>query len=282
MACRYTVFVFCFFGVGLETVQLLILALVQGVTEFLPVSSSAHLILPSVLFGWRDQGLAFDACVHLASLLAVVCYFRGDLARLLAAGWGRVVQGQASADSRLLGALLIASLPIIPVGFFGRFLIEAELRTGLVIATATILFALALLLADAFGRRQLGSADLGWGKALLIGCAQCLALIPGTSRAGIAITGALLVGFTREAAVRISFLLAIPAISGAAAIKLWDLALAEQSQIAVMDLLAPFAVAGVSAYLCIWLFIGFIERIGFVPFVIYRLLLGGYLLWLLA
>ena len=282
----------------METVQLLILALIQGVTEFLPISSAAHLILPSVLLGWQDQGLAFDTCVHLASLLAVLIYFRSDLARLAVAGW-RALQGQTSADGRLLGALALASLPIIPAGYYGRFLIETELRTGLVIATTTLGFGLALLLADTLGKKQLGSEGLTPGKALLIGCAQCLALVPGTSRSGITMTAALLAGFTREAAVRISFLLAIPAIAGAALLKLWDmtnvnlasvnpananLASADQAVTPVTSggLLLAFVVSGVAAYCCIRLLVGLVSRVGFWPFVLYRLALGGYLFWVFA
>ena len=264
----------------MDTAQLLALALLQGITEFLPISSSAHLLLPAVLLGWQDQGLAFDAIVHLATLLAVVLWFRRDLVGLLAAGWRRLRHGERSEAARLLGCLLLASLPILPVGYFGRFFIEAELRTGLVIAGATIGFALLLLLADWKGRRALPSAQLSPMRALLIGCAQCCALVPGASRAGVTITAALAAGFTREAAVRIAFLLAIPAIAGAAVLKLWDLATSDASQahLNALDLSLAFALAAVTAYLGIALMLRLVERVGFLPFVLYRLALGCLLL----
>lgn len=264
----------------LDTIQLLALALVQGITEFLPISSSAHLLLPAVLLGWQDQGLAFDALVHLATLLAVLLWFRRDLAALGGAAWRRLRLGEPSEDSHFLGCLLLASLPLLPVGYFARFFIEAELRTGLVIAAATLGFALLLLWADWRGSRSLQSSQLTPWRALLIGCAQCLALIPGASRAGVTMTAALAAGFTREAAVRIAFLIAIPAIAAAAALKLWDLAASEATlpEASPLALALSFVLAATAAYLCLGMMTRLIERVGFLPFVLYRLLLGALLL----
>ena len=264
--------------IGLDPLQAIILALIQGITEFLPISSSAHLVLPSHLFGWSDQGLAFDTAVHLGSLIAVITFFWRDLVRLILAGSSQIL-GNSSEDGRFAVNLLIASLPIIPVGFFARFLTETELRNLEVIAVTTILFALVLWYADRLKREE--SQILTLNRALMIGIAQCLALIPGTSRSGITMTAALLIGFSRTDAARISFLISIPAILGAAALKLFDLI----TQSITTDWLAVgigTLVSGISAYLCIRFLLGFIERIGFLPFVIYRLILGIVLIVIIA
>lgn len=261
----------------MQAVELFILAVIQGITEFLPISSSAHLILPSVVLGWPDQGLAFDTSVHFGSLMAVVLYFRSDITSLTTGLFAQWFQRSPNPDGRFAVHLIIASLPIIPVGYFARFLIEQELRSALVIAGTTIVFGVALYLADRTGSKTDEDGELNIKSALLIGCAQCLALIPGTSRSGITITAALLAGFTRKAAARISFLISIPAISGAAFIKTWDLL---QQDVAVNwgHLLIGAATAGVCAYICIKLFLDYITQIGFLPFVIYRLILGSILL----
>ena len=265
----------------MDLVQAILLALVQGITEFLPISSSAHLILPSQVLGWPDQGLAFDTAVHLGSLVAVLTYFRHDIAQLVAALWRWLTRGEASDDSRFAINLAIASLPIIPVGFLLRYEIETYLRTTPVIIVATVVFGLLLLFADRMGREARDEKSLDWKQALMIGFSQCLALVPGTSRSGITMTAALLGGFTRQAASRISFLIAIPTIAGAATLKLVDLA-TSPDPVNWTQLLVGGGVAMVSAYACIYLFLDFIDRIGFLPVVIYRLLLGAVLLlvWL--
>ena len=264
--------------IGLDPLQAIILALIQGITEFLPISSSAHLVLPSHLLGWSDQGLAFDTAVHLGSLIAVITFFWRDLVRLILAGSSQIL-GNSSEDGRFAVNLLIASLPIIPVGFFARFLTETELRNLEVIAVTTILFALVLWYADRLKREE--SQILTLNRALMIGIAQCLALIPGTSRSGITMTAALLIGFSRTDAARISFLISIPAILGAAALKLFDLI----TQSITTDWLAVAIgtlVSGISAHICIRFLLGFIEHIGFLPFVIYRLILGIVLIVIIA
>lgn len=255
------------------------LALIQGITEFLPISSSAHLVLPGKLLGWPDQGLAFDTAVHLGSLVAVIVYFRQELQKLTIALFKQVANGQSSADSQFAINLIIASLPIIPVGFVFRFMIETSMRTIEVIAFTTVFFGIALLIADRLRSNE--AQTLTTRGALMIGFAQCLALIPGTSRSGVTITMALLVGHSREDAARISFLLSIPAIAGAAAIKCWDLV---RAPLAVdWTLLAMAAlVAGLSAYFCIRLLLSFISQLGYMPFVIYRIALGGLLAWMIV
>ncbi len=265
----------------MDFLQAVSLALIQGITEFLPISSSAHLILPAAVLGWPDQGLAFDTAVHFGSLLAVIWYFKLDISRLCAALSQSFTSGQHSKDSRFAINLIIASLPILPVGFLLRFDVEQHLRSVNVIIVTTVLFAILLLLADRLGKKRLTDTDINWKQALLIGLSQCLALVPGTSRSGITMTTALLAGFTRKDASRISFLISIPTIAGASGVKLIDLA----SSAVRVDwnlFLLGTAVAMISSYLCIKLFLDVITRIGFLPFVIYRIALGGALFMLVA
>ncbi len=257
----------------MDLIQLSILALIQGVTEFLPISSSAHLLLPHHLLGWQDQGLAFDTAVHFGSLVAVLIYFRADIFTLTKALVNAAVSGQHSSDSKFGVNLLIATLPVLVIGFFGRIFVEQELRSLEVIIGATIIFAIVLLVADRNGKRQRSADELDPAGAVLIGLSQCLALIPGASRSGVTMTMALMLGFTREGASRISFLMSIPVISGACLLKMMDLAVSGQT-VNWASMLAGAAVAGISAYLCIRLFLGFIERVGFMPFIVYRLVLG--------
>lgn len=270
----------------MDWLQAVFLALVQGLTEFLPISSSAHLILPSQLLGWADQGLAFDVAVHVGTLLAIVLYFRSDLVRL-AQAWlasvgvkiGGPLQDQAE-QSKLAWLLILATIPAGLAGILLDDFISENLRSSLVIATTTIVFGLFLWLADFKGRRSLSLSALGVGSALVIGFAQALALIPGTSRSGITMTAALLLGFTRDAAARFSFLLSVPLIGAAGLLKTTQLLQAGRDEQWAMIALAT-AVAFLSAYVCIHFFLSFLERIGFAPFVIYRLLLGGVLLMLI-
>jgi undecaprenyl-diphosphatase len=254
--------------------QAIVLALVQGVTEFLPISSTAHLVLTSYLLGWRDQGLAFDVAVNTATLLAVVAYFRRDLAGL-AAG---VRRGEGTVEGmpprRLLAALAVGTVPVAVAGWALSDWFETAARDPQLIAVGSIVFALLLGAADLWGRRRRDLATLGLGDALVVGLAQALALVPGTSRAGITLTAALVLGFRRPEAARFSFLLAIPVGLLAAA---WDGLKLLRGEIAAADLLpmaAAFAVAAVSAYLVIGWLLAWLQRHGVMPFVGYRVLLG--------
>jgi undecaprenyl-diphosphatase len=265
----------------LDYLQTIFLAIVQGVTEFLPISSSAHLILPFEILGWPDQGLAFDVAVHLGTLVAVIVYFWRDL-MLLLTGFLQSLAGNHNEDGRLAVNLLIASLPIVAFGLLLKSLVEGELRSASVIAIATIIFGLVLMWSDHISRRERNDRDLTWTHALVIGFAQCLALIPGTSRSGITMTAALALGYTRQAASRISFLLSVPTILGASVLLLRDLIIVD-TPVNWNQLGISMLVSGITAYLCIRFFLGFIDRIGFMPFVIYRLALGfalGLFLWL--
>lgn len=262
----------------MDPLHALALALIQGITEFLPISSSAHLLLPSKLLGWPDQGLAFDTAVHLGSLAAVIVYFRHQLNQLTGAVILHIQTRQPSADSHFAFNLMLASLPIIPVGYFTRFIVETELRGIEVIAFATIVFGIALWFADSM--RGDTAEPLTPARSIAIGLAQCLALIPGTSRSGVTITMALMLGQSREQAARISFLIAIPAIAGAAAIKLWDLLHTSITPDWFVLGIATM-VAGLSAYCCIVALLKIVNKIGYLPFVVYRIGLGGLLLWMI-
>lgn len=257
---------------SLTTLQTLFLALVQGITEFLPISSSAHLILPFEILGWPDQGLAFDVAVHLGTLIAVVAYFWKDLIGLLT-GFIQNLSGAPNEEGRLATNLIIASLPIVVFGLLMKSLVEGELRSAGVIAISSIVFGVVLFIADKIGNKQRSDQELTWSHALVIGFAQCLALIPGTSRSGITMSAALALGYTRQASSRLSFLLSVPTILGASVLLLKDLATMDVA-VNWLQLGLGMATAGVTAYLCIRLFLDFIDRIGFVPFVIYRLVLG--------
>lgn len=262
--------------------QAVILAVLQGLTEFLPISSSAHLVIPSLILNWPDQGLAFDVAVHVGTLLAVVAYYRADLLQMISAWAASVTGGPATADSKLAWYIVCATLPAGLLGVVGRDFIAAEFRSLAVIATTTLIFGLLLGFAD----RRSSANDVGGVKislviALLIGAAQAIALIPGVSRSGVTITAGLLLGLPRQAAARFSFLLSIPIISAAGAVKSWDLYLSA----AVVDwpmLAVGVLISGVTAYLCIALFLRLLDRVGMMPFVYYRIVLalGLYLLWL--
>jgi undecaprenyl-diphosphatase len=257
-----------------EWLQIIVLSLIQGLTEFLPVSSSAHLILPALLTDWPDQGLAFDIAVHLGSLLAVLTYFRREMGQFAVSGTRLITRQTYDEHSDLLLKVVVATLPIVVVGYLLKGFVATELRSVLVIAMATIVFALALWWAD----RQRGQIDRpSWMHTLMIGSAQVLAIVPGTSRSGITITAALLLGLSRTSAARFSFLLSIPTISGAALLATLDLL--EAGDAARWPELALGAtLAALSAYTCIHYFIALIERTGVMPYVIYRLVLGAVLL----
>lgn len=252
--------------------EIFMLALIQGFTEFLPISSSAHLILPSQILGWKDQGLAFDVAVHLGTLLAVVIYFRKEVITLLGA-WGRSFTGKHNSESRLAWWILIGSIPAGAFGYLAKDFIEIYLRSAWVIAGTTICFGLLLWWVDVKAKQVKGEYDLTLSNALFIGLAQALALIPGTSRSGITMTAGLMLGMTRESAARFSFLLSIPIIimsGGYTALGFLD-----DGVVVNWNELAYGAILSfVSAFVCITFFLKVISKMGMLPFVIYRLLLG--------
>ena len=260
----------------MDNIQALILALIQGLTEFLPISSSAHLILPSQVLGWPDQGLAFDVAVHLGTLLAVVVYYRRDLWGMTRGAGQGLVERRMNPDLRLGLLVVLATIPAVAAGFLLKDLIENELRSAAVIAVTTVVFGVLLWLADVYSARKRAVAELGVGSALLIGVAQAVALIPGTSRSGITITAALALGFRREDAARFSFLLSIPVILGAGLLKTKDL-LESTVPVDWGHMALGVVVSAVTAYLTIMLFLRLLDRVGMLPFMLYRLLLGAVL-----
>lgn len=250
-----------------------VLALVQGLTEFLPISSSAHLILVPVVLAWEDQGLAFDVAVHVGTLVAVVIYFRGEL-RALARAWIQsLATGKHTPDSRLAWGVILGTVPVGAAAWVWGDFVETTLRSPMVIAGASVGFGLLLWWADLAGRRSRDEHSLSWFDIAVIGAAQALALIPGTSRSGITMTAALALGLTRKGAARFSFLLAVPVIALAGADKAVALAARDQPT-EWWPLAVGVVVAGASAYLCIRVFLATLEKIGMLPFVVYRIALG--------
>jgi undecaprenyl-diphosphatase len=256
----------------LEFLHLIILGLIQGLTEFLPVSSSAHLILLPALVGWNDQGIVYDIAVHAGSLGAVVFYFRKDIQALLKGGLASL-GGTSTEKDYLLWYLALATIPVGLAGLLLHDFVATTLRNPQVIATASIVFGLLLWWADRFGTHARGQAGIGWRDALIIGVAQALAIIPGTSRSGITITAGLILGLDRQSASRFSFLLAIPVITLATGYESYKLS-SGQLDIDWPSLLAVTAIAFVSAWLAIHYFLKLLDRTGMLPYVIYRVLLG--------
>ena len=257
----------------MESYQAIILAIVQGLTEFLPISSSAHLAMSPILLGWPDQGLAFDVAVHVGTLTAVLLYYRRDLVSM-AHSWFRSLLGKGhDSDSKMVWYLALATLPVSIVGVLGKDFIETELRSLLVIATTTLVFGLFLGIADLLARDKAKAVPLSISIALLIGLAQALAPIPGVSRSGVTITAALLLGMDRQSAARFSFLLSIPVIVSAGGLIAIELYLGDTivdwSQLAMGAL-----VSAVTAYLCIALFLKLLDRYGLMPYVYYRVILA--------
>jgi len=265
----------------LDLFHLIILGIVQGFTEFLPVSSSAHLVLLPKLAGWKDQGLAYDIAAHLGSLIAVFIYFRSELHRI-GIDWLRSLGGQTlTREACLCWYLIAGTLPIAAAGYLMYDTVATLFRSPVLIAVATITFGLLLWWADLTGKRARGEGQLALKDAIWVGLAQVLALIPGTSRSGITITAGLMLGLDRRSAARFSFLLAIPVILLAGGHEIYRFQILD-ADIDVPAFVAVLAVSAASAWLAIGIFLTLIERIGMLPFVIYRLALGVLLLYLFA
>jgi len=271
----------------MDSIQIALLAFIQGLTEFLPISSSGHLILTPLLFGYELQDLSFDVAVHLGTLLAVVFYFRRDIASMALAMTGGLLRRELGPDrvkdARLGWMVVIATLPVLVLGLPLKNVLEV-LRTddtliALVIAGTTIGFGLLLWYADWRGSRRLDEYAINWVAALIIGLFQAIAIIPGTSRSGITMTAGLFIGLTRHAASRFSFLLSIPTILLAGAVATKDL-LDASGPVDWTALGLGALLSFMVAYLTIHFFLRFIERVSMLPFVLYRLLLGGVILWL--
>lgn len=262
----------------MSLLEALILALVQGITEFLPVSSSAHLILLPYLLGWQEHDLRFDVVTNAGTLLAAVFYFRRDLVAACRGLRLRLPGRRRRPD--LLTALAVASLPVLLIGFLFRRFFETTARQPQLIAWMSIVFGLLLWWADRRGRRRRGVDELGWGDSVAIGLAQAFALLPGTSRSGVTITAGLALGLRRREAARFSFLLAIPVGVAAFAKDLFDLLAAGLPPGDALPLAVGFVVSAVSAYLMIGWLLAWLRRQTLSLFVVYRLALGVLILLL--
>ena len=252
----------------MDLIQALILAIIQGMTEFLPVSSSAHLILIPKIIGWNDQGLLFDIALHFGTLLAVLIYFRDDLFQMIEDLIGNRGNNIMQSDVMIL---IIATVPVVLVGGLLNDWIEINLRSSNVIATTSIVFGLILLASDKFSPAK---NNLTLQIGLLIGLAQVLALIPGVSRSGITITMGLFMGLGRVKSAKFSFLLAIPVILGASVLQAYELYSIGFSDINYILLLSGLSVSFLFAYYTIQWFLAFVTKVGMFPFVIYRIALG--------
>ncbi|MEM9172782.1 MAG: undecaprenyl-diphosphate phosphatase [Pseudomonadota bacterium] len=257
--------------------EIIVLAIVQGMTEFLPISSSGHLILVPALAGWSDQGIAFDVAVHVGTLAAVVWFFRDDIARMVQAfigQWRAERTALEVQDARLAWYLILATIPVGLVGLLARDLVEAYLRSPLIIAVTTAGFGVLLFLADRYGSKLRTLSEMHRRDAFLVGCAQVMALIPGTSRSGITMTMAMTLGLTPQAAARFSFLMSIPVITLAGTVMVLKL-LGSPGAVDWRALIVGTMLSGIVAYLTITFFLRIIAGIGMLPFMIYRLLLAA-------
>ncbi|MDZ4737039.1 MAG: undecaprenyl-diphosphate phosphatase [Rhodospirillaceae bacterium] len=259
-------------------IQILVLALIQGLTEFLPVSSSGHLILVPALTGWKDQGLAVDVAAHVGTLVAVLIYFWRDVGRMLS-GIARLFVGRFDPGAKLAAFLLLGTIPALGAGYLIDEYAGDLFRRVEIVAWTLIGFGILLWVADRIGLTIRRVEHMTLAQALFVGFAQALAFIPGTSRSGITMTAARLVGFERQEAARFSFLLAIPAISAAGLWKGYELyETGSTAQLEVAAMTAAFCV--LTGLFAIAFMMQWLKRANFTPFVIYRLLLGGLLLYL--
>lgn len=255
--------------------QALILGLVQGVTEFLPISSSGHLVLVPWFLGWEDPGLAFDTFLHLGTLVAVLAYFRHDLWSL-ALAWAGSLRGRRLGDPQARVAWLIiwGTLPAVVMGLTLESLFERLFTAPVWVSILLLVTGLLLFLGERVRRGERRMESLTWLGALLVGLAQGVAIAPGVSRSGATISTGLWRGLAREEAARFSFLLATPAILGANLLQLWDLAELSGTWEAASTLLLGFLAAAVSGYLAINFLLGFLKRHSLYPFSLYCSLLG--------
>ena len=264
----------------MDSLEVIVLALVQAATEFLPVSSSGHLILVPALFGWAPAGIAFDVALHLGTLIAVAAYFRDDILSMIRPWWRSFRYGGKTTESAMAWGLLIATIPAAALGLIGGQLIETHLRSPAVVAFQLAVFGLLLWLVDRYARRDRATETLRLRHWLLLGLAQSLALVPGTSRSGITMTMARGLGLPREQAARVSFLMALPVIALAGGYETLGWVTDDRSVDAGAMLLGV-GVAALAGYACIHGFMRLIGRIGFGIFAAYRIVLAALIVLLI-
>jgi undecaprenyl-diphosphatase len=259
--------------------QIIVLAIVQGVTEFLPISSSGHLILVPKLLHWQDQGLVVDVMVHVGTLFAILIYFWRDVARIVRGAF-ELLKGKVTDDGRLAIYIVLATIPAVAFGIFLKQLGYTDLeRNVAVVAWNTILYGILMLVADMVGSQNRTLSNMTLGSAMIIGVAQALALIPGTSRSGVTITAGRFLGFSRPDCARFSFLLGIPAIAGAGVFTVGD-ALASGEPV-TMDAVYCAVLTFFAGLAAIAFLMALVKRVSLLPFVLYRMVLGGFLLVML-
>ena len=251
----------------LSLLQIIILSIIQAITEFLPISSSAHLLLPSKVLGWPDQGIVFDITVHFATLMAVLIYFRDEFLRL------------SFYVSKTFLFLIISTLPIVLIALFVEGI--GDYRWSLTsIAYANIFFALLLYVSEKTSQQKYSNSDMTAKHAILIGLFQTFSLISGASRSGTAITGSLFLGYRKSEAAKYSLMLSIPTILGALVFSFLEYNTLEED-INILTTFIAFLTTFTVSYLSISLFLGLVKKLGYMPFIVYRLILGIILLWLI-
>ena len=257
--------------------QAVVLAIVQALTEFLPISSQAHLWFVPWLFGWKDPGLTFDVALHAGTLIAVLIYFFRDWVQIIAHGFGINAgsDDELRRNQGLLWLLAIASIPAALAGFFLDKQAETSWRSPYLIGGMLIGIGVLMWIAEKTGSERKSIDQVGWGDGITIGLSQALALVPGTSRSGITITTGLFRGLTRATAARFSFLLSTPIIAGAVLKKLWDV---HKEGGIPHDMRVPFAtgtlISGIAGALVIAVFLRYLKRNSLMPFVYYRIVFG--------
>ena len=263
----------------MHPLEALFLGIVQGITEFLPISSSGHLILIPNIMHWPDQGQLTDVMTHFGTLLAILIYFWRDVWKLIGGGLA-LLKGKVTEEGKLAIYIVLATIPAVAFGVVLKKFGYADLeRNVAIVAWNTILYGILMLIADMVGPQERTIQNMTLGSALIIGVAQALALIPGTSRSGVTMTAARFLGFTRPDSARFSFLLAIPATAGAIVFTVGD-AMASGEGV-TMDAVYCAALTFVAGILAIAFLMNLIRRISFLPFVLYRMVLGGFLLVML-
>ncbi len=254
--------------------QAFLLSLIQGLTEFLPISSSAHLVLLPIIMEWQDQGLVIDIAAHVGSLLAVILYFRTDIRQLIS-GWLASLSNSSSTDEhgRIAWLIIYASLPIMFVALLFHAVLLEHVRNAVVIGVASIVFAVLLWIADRNGKQYKETKHLTIIDSILIGIGQAFAIIPGASRSGVTITAGMWLGLSRIEAAKFSFLLAIPTILVASAYGFYC-AFMQHVNFDWGVVIFVVISSAIFAYLCIHWFLKLVKDIGMLPFVIYRIILG--------